>query len=530
MENISLKLRDMLTTSYEIYSSVINNPEKCFLKDFLAAIEMLENDAIEMFDEEKENRHLTDNVIALALILYNSGIIYKKYMDFYHYTRTEEKYNLRQKAIDFFVACAHLLYVDEVNRKSIFITMIVIDELYEIVVDEETIKQCYPLSLHALHMYTKYTEEKYLCPIDITSEYVCNLEGYPLDTKILLDYLHVQNLRRLSIWYNHFPGNKYLYILYMHNLLNAMLKGEFLQKHYWNWAITAVELYEHLMDNNCFVEAKYHLATALYIIVEYKTDILKTMMTKTTIGDNEDINSTSDLYKKYQFQCAKIVKLWGQYGVQYLYKLKKEFLQNKKNESKKQLLKNEENESCKPDNSLRKFFTKSKEKFTNDLTFTNMDKDLKDYIIKYYYEYPSNFYDVLKVFEKALEYFNIAMEYFTVEKDIRIYGKIILYISRLHKYLADFEQDTNKRIKIYERQITNLKVAITQLGNCRDISDIKNLITLDLAMSYSAILDTMNDYKNITMCDDKYNKNLLLKMKEYMCNSINSFQLYLSMS
>ncbi|XP_067210108.1 KIF-binding protein-like isoform X2 [Linepithema humile] len=494
--NVSENFREMLKTSYKILSFSLNEIGK-FTKKENKIFTTLESKILKMI-KPMTNKPDTefDNIVAFALTLLNFGIIY---MD------KEEKIKknadtLHAKAEKFFLACLSVLKGKQLDSKTILTVMRAYNSISIICSKQQRLEEHCEFLLAALNTYLKYTKNEYPTPIIVAITLGLEEDAKELDTKTFLDLLYIKILRELSIEYTRNPDNKHEFVNCMHNLLNNLIKEESIRQYYKDWAMTAADLSLYFIHHNRFTEARHYIAAAYCMLKKVNVETL-TKITETTINDRDSNLLSNTLCTEYPYEYAKIVKLCGQYGIQLLHA------------SKEKLLPSKENQSCQIDNLECSNSTKSEEKSVECLLFTNLEKELKDEILftQISDKYLSNLSDIKIVFEKVIAWFEIAIKYFTMEKDATIHGAIILYISRAYKYFAGFEQDKDKRMIIYKKQIALLFETVQKLPHETFLYNTKTFMWLELGITYLVLFNILGD--DITISDVKTDRELLSKIE-----------------
>ncbi|XP_012231239.2 KIF-binding protein-like isoform X2 [Linepithema humile] len=496
MLNIDEKFREMLKTSFQILSFSLNKIGK-FQKKENKIFTTLESKILKMIKPMTNKTDIEfDNIVAFALTLLNFGIISMKIEK----KREQNTCSLYTEAEKFFLACLGVLEGKELDSKAILIVMNAYNEISFISLQQQKLEKHFKFLLRALNTYVKYTKNEYSTPIDVAITLGIGKDAKELDTKMALDNFYIETLKTLSTEYIYNPDNMVEFVNCMHNLLNNLIKEESIRQYYKDWAMTAADLSLYFIHHNRFTEARHYIATAYCMLKKANVETLK-KMTETTINDKDSNLLSNTLCTEYPYEYAKIAKLCGQYGIQLLHA------------SKEKLLPSKENQSCQVDNLECSNSTKSEEKSAQCLIFTDLEEELKDEIsfTQISDKYLSNLSDIKTVFEKVIAWFEIAIKYFTMEKDATIHGAIILYISRAYKCFAGFEQDKDKRMIIYKKQIALLFETVQKLPHETFLYNTKTFMWLELGITYLVLFNILGD--DITISDVKTDRELLSKIE-----------------
>ncbi|XP_067210109.1 KIF-binding protein-like [Linepithema humile] len=511
MLNIDEKFREMLKSSYKIFSFSLNKIGK-FQKKENKIFTTLENKILKMIEPMTNKTDIEfDNIVTFALTLLNFGIIHMKIEE----NMKKNTDTLLAKAEKFFLACLSVLKGKELDSKTILIVMRAYNSISIICSKQHRLEERSKFLLGAVNTYFKYTKNEYPTPIYVGITLGFEQDAKKLNPKTFLDFLYIKILKELSIEYTRNPDNKHEFVNCMHNLLNNLIKEESICQYYKDWAMTAADLSLYFIHHNRFTEARHYIAAAYCMLKKANVETL-TEMTETTINDRDSNLLLNIFCTKNQYHNAKLAKLCGQYGVQLLHA------------SKEKLLPNKGNQSCEVDNLECSNSTKSEEKLAQCLIFTDLEEELKDEIsfTQISDKYLSNLSDIKIVFEKVIAWFEIAINYFTMEKDATIHGAIILYISRAYKYFAGFEQDKGKRMIIYMKQIALLFETVEKLPHEKFLHNTKIFMWLELGITYSVLFNILGD--DITISDVKTDWELLSKIEICKLNSMTCFQSYLA--
>lgn len=449
-----------------------------------------------------------DDIIALAIAYFNMGLM--------HIDCTEE--NELHACENYFTKCLELLKGKELHCKAILTSVEVYIKLQCILIKRQKTQKS-ELFYKAMELYLEYTKEenKYPNPINIPS--ILGIEKEELNSRLLLDELHLTTINYLLNQYHYWPKNQPKLVIYVHNLLNKQIPEtmKFLDVGCYYWALASVNLIEYFLSECHFTEARHHLAAAEYMMEKFYKDKLE----NTTLS--EPLHAL--MLDKYQDASAYIARYWGFYGNILLRSSKDKFYQR-------------DDESCKTDNSESKSLINSKENITDFLLFTDLEKDLESITSEIPDTYVLNLNDAKTIFAKILNWLNIAQKYFTEEKNFVTHGRILLETSSAYKYFAHFEYSKDNLIKMHKRRIEILEKSIEKLhlkAKTEEELQVCKQIHFELGIAYTSFISIRDDKldkleKNIfidTDCPDICNINsetleLVKKAKEYFNLYLNS--------
>ncbi|KAL0130468.1 hypothetical protein PUN28_002260 [Cardiocondyla obscurior] len=427
--NISKKFLDVLELSFEakyLSKDMKLSKKKNKLNAIVNRAEMLFDHVIDVSTNPK-----FDDVVALAVSFYNVGL------EFVNSTDIEDL----NTAIVCFSKCLELLQGKQLDRKAILTTIGALNELNLVCEKVDEKRYTYKFLNTSMELYLKYTmKDDYPDPIHIAS--VLGIKENESNPRILLDTLHFTTLQDLGIQYLSKPKDKHRFVIYMHKILNIRLtdmisRGMEFQENYLDWALTLYDLSKYFLANNRFIEAQNHIATADYVLYRFSEDKLKTIKKK-------DKSRLNYLYESYAYICAISAKSWGSYGISLL-----RFWMEKTPWI-------DEDKSREIEDVMSKLEIKSEEE-SNLLIFFSLKKELNCMTNQINDTCISNFAQAKSIFVTTLRHLNLAKEYFTADSDIEFHAKVILQISEAYKYLAGFEQQKDKRIKLHKRRIEFLE-------------------------------------------------------------------------
>ncbi|XP_011634770.1 KIF1-binding protein homolog isoform X2 [Pogonomyrmex barbatus] len=455
---ISKKYLEVLRSSFEISNfRGVDNLSKKKKK----VIKALENKMQKLHNDTDSKNTKFDDIIALAVAYYNVGQLYTEF--------TEN--NKLHTAINTFLTCLRLLGGKELDRKAILTSVGALNELSLVTHKLQNVENAFLHLNAALELYIKYTKDNYLEPINIAT--IVGIEQKVSDSRIILDNLHITTLHDIGTHYYIHPKDKHEFVTYLHNILKkelstVLIKGkQITQFECLDWALTLVDISRYFVINNRFIEGRNHLATADYIMFRFSEDVLKYI-------NKENCSEYHNVRISYNYVRAYITKFWGSYGTSLLRYWIERF--------------QKEDKSCKVDESKSK--QESEEELTH-LIYCEKELQLFNRITELCI---LNFTDAKSVFIKSLRCLDGAKRYFCPESDIQSYVLISLDISRAYKYLASFEQERKKQIKLHKRRIENLEDISEKLHLATDENGNLNMqrqVWFELTTSCSTVMDLL---------------------------------------
>lgn len=420
----------------------------------------------------------------------------------------EKSYIKEQK---FLTKCLELLKDKEQDRKAILIVITATMQLARVnyVVNN---RERYKSTMHkAAELYLIYTKGKdnYLHPIEICS--VLDIKEKD-NTRDILESMHVTILENFSTMY---CANVDEATIYLCAAVNKELHLIHTKKSFINWAIKSLRLARQFWFRRRFTEARNYLIAADFIIQKYCrekcADPEMDAKTDSEMDAKTDPEQTSQ--NDYKFGTYTVALSWAKYGVELLRLSREKLLQNK-----------EDNEDSEEYNLESEPLTKySEQQPTKLLIFAKTEMELEEFIPPITDKYFLDYKNAKAVSDSILKWFEEAMVYYTPEKSINKYVNIIQFISKVYKYFACYEQDILNQIKLHNIRINKLKEGIKILNPNIHPTYCKN-IWIELALTYSTILDLITEFKNMP---NKINlKELDETIEPIVQDSIHNLQLF----
>lgn len=484
--NISKKFLEVLQLSFEakyLDEDIKLSKKKNKIKALEDRVDMLYRNVIDISMNPK-----FDDIVTLATTYYNIGL---------GYVNSTDDIDDLNTAIMCFSRCLELLQGKQLDRKAILTSIGALNELNLVCEKVEKKKYTYKFLNTALELYLKYTmKDNYPNPIHMAD--IVGIREKESNPRIILDIFHYTTLQDLGIQYLAKPKDKHGFVMYIHKILNIRLaeimsnRIEFDDKCL-DWALTLYDLSKYFLANSRFAEARNHIATADYVVYRYFEDKLEKIEEKSKVELN---------HESYDYVCAISNKSWGSYGVCLLRFWMEKFLQNK------------ENKSYEIEQLMSKLDIKSEKE--NLLVFSDLEKELECMTNQITETYILSLADAKSVFIETLRHLDTAKEYFTADTDIESYAKIMFETSETYKYLAGFEDQRDKRIKLHKRRVECLedvrKKFHTIINTDTELQIFKR-VWYEIVISCSTIMDLMleetdddESFKEISTEADRYAK------------------------
>ncbi|XP_071564533.1 KIF-binding protein-like [Temnothorax nylanderi] len=427
-----------------------------------------------------------DDIVALSNAYYNIGLQYV------HSTDIDDLNTAKQC----FSRCLEILKEKLPDRKAILTSIGALLELNSVWEKVHKKKCTHKFLNSALEIYLGYTVQDYPDPIHIGSLIGAEIDSNP---KIILETLHHATLLGLGLQYLTRSTDQHKFVTYMHKILNIRLtdmvsnETKFDEKCL-DMSLTLFDLSRYFLANGRFAEAKSHIAIGNYVLCRFSADKLK--MTK------KNNRNFSYLSERYDYTYANSAKSWGFYGASLLRFWMEKFSQNK------------ENKFSEIEDRMSKLEIKSEK---SNLIFSDLlEKELENLTIEITETCILNLADAKSVFVKTLRLLENARESFIADTDIENYAKITLKISDIYKYLASFEEQRDKQIKLHKRRVECLEEARKKFNRItehdRELQFYKR-IWYEVVTSCSTVMDLMveetyydESFQEMSMKADQYAK------------------------
>jgi len=492
---------DVLSISFK---AAIIQKRGTFLEESRDSIKLYESKMDKLYDDVNSSTETNFiNVLALATSYCNMAIMYKD--------NTTKKKLLIAK--DHLKKSLKLLKGKEMDRKIILIVMRVFLQLKYIYHKLNEEEKCYLISYKALDLYYTYTkyENEFSVPISILSNSLDIEKGEEdTNTVLSLSILHTEFLKHAYDTFisENIEWDVYDFAKLIHNFLkhqSTMILADPL-KDTLQWVNSSHQLSLYFIRQSRFTEARDCIAAAQYILDIYYKELQKTRKTE---DNNQSYENFHDLHC-YNMQ-GNVAICWVNYDKALLFLSKYNLLYDI---------------NIKPHkgNKLKLMFsTKSKDP-EELLIFMNLKENLKDITNQITDTCVSNMKDAKAVFLHCVKWSDIAKTCFENEqvKYEKFSAELVYSMSEVYKYLAVFEHDKDKEIKLYKRQMQMLINICDIHSTNTKFSFLSATIYLDLAITYAILLD-------IIMEDTANNESYIEKMDvyEYVHNSIKCYEKYI---
>jgi len=464
--NISKKFLEVLQLSFEakyLGEDMKLSKKKNKIKAVEDRMDVLYLNAIDVSMDLK-----FDDIVALAAAYYNIGVIY---------ANSSEVKELNIAVVNF-SRCLELLKEKQLDPKAILTSLGALNELNLVCDKVEKKKYTFKFLNTALELYLKYTmAENIPDPVHIAT--IVGIKEEESNPRLLLDAFHFTTLQDLGIQYLAKPKDKHMFVIYLHKMLSIRLSEmkyrKKVQENCLDWALTLFDLSRYFLANNRFTEARNHIAAGDYVIYRFFEDKVKT--TKEEIRNNSE-SQFNHVFESYDYVCGISARCWGTYGVLLLRFWMEKFLQHKEI-------------SCELD--ISKLEIKSEEE-SKLIIFYDLEKDLENMTNQITDTRILNLADAKSVFVQTLRHLDLAKQYFTADTDIESCAKITLDISDTYKYLAGFEQQRDRRIKLHKRRVECLENICKKFHTTVDVDtelQIYKRVWYEIVTSCATVMDLM---------------------------------------
>lgn len=413
--------------------------------------------------------------------------------------------------------CMNLLRGKEIERKGILIVVDVCHFLGFLYLKWKKYEQSLTAFEKALQFYLAYSdnETKYVTPIYDVSCFMKPDESADPDflleercTMILQDLLagiictQTNDKDRIDKQITDKVA------VYKHKMLKRVLNKTLSSEEYVKWAIQFIHSAEILTEFEHFTIVRDFLAAASFMIKMYYQKYG---------GTDEEVNSTekTSLLRTYTDIRSDIDYSWGYYGVKLLQSSQERLLPD---------IKSKYCVTCNSSSTVNEI-----EKFTEPLEFMDIIEDLKDlkeFTVKITDKYFTCYTDAKTVFATVLTCFQKALDYFSVPSSN--YMKVKQEIAHAYKYLAKYEKDEIKQIKLYNLRKEILTDIVKGL-NSENNANILKYIWIDIADVNSDILSTITNKLRCIYTHDvsDFDTDLFTKCGQLVQEILRNWQLYI---
>ncbi|XP_014489318.1 PREDICTED: KIF1-binding protein-like [Dinoponera quadriceps] len=445
---------------------------------------------MELIDElnNKMASSTSENLVVMLAILHlNLGTIYVNL----------DKTIIAEKEL---ITCTDLLKDIELEPSSIMPMIKALNQLGILYAKCEAEKAKVSLE-KAEKLYTEFTENIQLIPIDIDVTMGIDTEG--LDACKLLDKIHTMTLFYLAQVYGEL-NDKDWFAAYCHKTLSMQLRLDSMDNI--DWALNAATLSQYFIDHDNFTQARYHLASASYILQKHR-DALEAK------GPKETSESIAAEYETYHHRSADVARCWAQYGITLL------------GTSKERLLKRVEQEDQSDDSSSAATATESMKSTMELMKFVDIDPELEAIVGQVTDQYLLDFEDARPVFLNVQKWLNEAKTYYTLNNHASDYARIVQDISQAFKFLLFYEVHEDRQAKMHKRRIDILE-NLDQGLNSRYYQNISREIWQELGEIYAEIMEIK--LSRLQASDEKPTAQMITKINHLAKNSIKYFDCYVN--
>ncbi|XP_014467361.1 PREDICTED: KIF1-binding protein homolog isoform X1 [Dinoponera quadriceps] len=405
-----------------------------------------------------------------------------------------------------------LLKEKELNNKTILETMCNFYELGRLYKKLKNPKKSLYCLNKALELYFLYTKGEDEFPVPIDAVTVTGFYGnlFELNTVHLLDRVY---LSTLSILIRSSDDFEYGLIdtekiaTYMHKLLMKLLKTVPSSINHNAWALEAIQLAEFFLCCNCFIECKDHLCAASVMMMKYYNDMYVKCKAETSSKEKDYVSL------KFKNVVSIIDMIWVKYGLIILYLSRKRLLHKEEKDRPREIVKSE----------LKSIIQSNRKRMK--LIFTDVKEEFTKFIHVMPDNYITDYSDAKILFIRILNLLHNVKTHALASVSAEFRTEIAHYTSKAYKYLASYEHDKIKQIKLQKRRIDVLEDCLKTLS----VTDNLNhciFIWFELAVINSTILGIRieNIHNKKLTTEELAEINLLVK------NSVHYFQLYLDQS
>ncbi|XP_032685916.1 KIF-binding protein-like [Odontomachus brunneus] len=402
-----------------------------------------------------------------------------------------------------------LLKDKELDRKAIIIAMETFNELSHTYSQQKDLMKSLQYLNKAMDLYNTYTKGQDDFPIPISILYVVDNEKYS-NTLNLLNKQYMCTLISLIMLSDKVKHELDLekIMMYIHKLLRKQSGSEVSTYRYSNieWIIDAVKLAQYFLSHNRFSECKTYLSIACILMRSCFTHYYSELIVHLSC------EKMGFVYMFYKSTMSCILTCWVQYGLILLYSSSKQMLK----------IKNRDNLS-----KVNNFRPKTAIKSVKDLTYTLISpvaEQISEEII-YIAEdnYITNYNDAKRIFVRILELLSYQKVDKLISDKIASRVEIAQYISRAYKYLAFYEHDKIKQLKLQKRRIETLEDCLKTLEVEKD-----RIYCIFVYFELAVINSTLLQMKIESLDEDKLIAEELSEIDQLVKNSVKYFQLYIA--
>ncbi len=264
------------------------------------------------------------------------------------------------------------------------------------------------------------------------------------------------------------------------------------------WATNAATLSHHYVACNKFRAAKHHIAAAKFVIGRFKDEMEST--------EFEDVEEKSEVLEAIERCSAVVSRTLGQYSRILLQKSQDKAMQN----DVESPLVVEDIESG--DDQVH----------DSDCDFPSIEIDAESESLPI--KLATSFEEAREIFLPGQRGYRKAQEYFSFEERCSDFTEINQDLSVMHKILAFFERDLDRRFKIHKRRVDLLEAPLKQLGRTAYLLVCRQLL-FELGETYESMMDVKLDMLGET---EAVEAPFAAKVNALIAKSLFYFEEYLS--
>ncbi|XP_032685911.1 KIF-binding protein-like [Odontomachus brunneus] len=401
-----------------------------------------------------------------------------------------------------------LLKDKELNSKSILTSIQAYHELGFIYSKLKDIKKSLRYLNKTFELYLAYTKGQDEFPAPISIETILNIQ-VKSDAVCVLDNVCMASLSILLRLNNYEHGSIDMekVVIYMHKLLKKVLIiFKPFSINYTEWTFEAIQLAEYFLSCRRFIECKNHLCAASIMMIKCYEEMYMAFNEEMCEKDKDIV------HRRFKIIVSIIDMIWVKYGLVILSLSRKRLLQ-----------KEEENNLCEINKSKTESITQPNKKFTELLMFTATEEKFRKFTYTMPDDYITNYADAKMLFVQILQLLNNLKVKEFASVSLEFGTQIAHYTSKAYKYLAFYENDKIKQIKLQKRRIDVLEDYLKT--TCTNDNFINcTFLWFELAVVYSTLINIK--LKNLELseltAEDSVEINSLVK------NSVHYFQLYVN--
>lgn len=404
-----------------------------------------------------------------------------------------------------------LLKDKELDSKAIILAMHDLIQLYEVYRRLNNPKKYLSCLNKSLDLYLAYTkgQDEFPVPFDIRTIIIEQpVKSSTVHTLNKYFVISLSNLMQLNNNFEHELIDMGKIVTYMHKMLNKIFKIIPLCIEHFAWVTETIRLAEYFLSCDRLIECKSHLCAA-YVMIKRCYDEIYMILDAEKFAEYKNC-----IYMQIQSFICIINITWVKYGLVIFYLSRKQFLQSE-----------EKNIFRKTNISKSKSTTQFNKEFEQLLMFTDKEEELKKFVIMCPYNYITNYNDAKTLFVRILELLKDLKTATFTFVSVEFRAEVAQYTSRAYKYLAFYEHDKSKQVKLQKRRIDVLEDCLKTF-HAEDNLENCLFIWFELAIIYSTLLGMMIE----NLEDDKLTAEELTEINLLVNNSVRYFQLYLSKS